>query len=52
MSGRSAKAQRASTPDATPAASSGQFTKTLVRVLGIQVITLALLWFLQSHFTS
>ena len=52
MSGRSAKARRASKPKAKPSASSGQFTKTLARVLGIQVITLALLWFLQSHFTS
>jgi hypothetical protein len=30
---------------------SGQFAKTLVRVLTVQVITLLLLWLLQSKFS-
>lgn len=51
MTGRSAKARRAANPEPKPAESNGRFTKTLVSVLGVQVITLALLWFLQSHFT-
>ena len=29
-----------------------QFGKTLVRVIGVQVITLVLLWLLQSHFSK
>ena len=36
-------------PPATRA--SGQFGKTLVRVLAVQVVTLVLLWLLQSHFS-
>jgi hypothetical protein len=28
-----------------------KFGSTLAKVLGVQVITLALLWFLQSHFS-
>jgi hypothetical protein len=28
-----------------------QFGKTLVRVIGAEVITLVLLWLLQSHFS-
>lgn len=52
MSGRSANAKRAAKAEAKRSQSSGQFTKTLVSVLGVQVITLALLWFLQSHFTG
>jgi len=31
---------------------SGRFIKTLVRVLAVQVITLLLLWLLQSHFSA
>lgn len=30
---------------------SGQFAKTAVRVLGVQVVTLLLLWLLQSKFS-
>jgi hypothetical protein len=29
-----------------------RFVKTLMSVLGVQVITLVLLWLLQSHFSS
>lgn len=33
------------------AASSSQFRRTLIRVMAVQVITLVLLWLIQSHFT-
>jgi hypothetical protein len=33
------------------AAARGRFVKTLVSVLGVQVITLVLLWLLQSTFS-
>lgn len=51
MNERPAKAARQ--PDESPqdAAARGRFTKTLVSVLGVQVITLVLLWLLQSTFS-
>jgi hypothetical protein len=53
MSGRSAKASRQQNAAAkeSPASGRWQFAKTLVRVLGVQVITLVLLWLLQSTFS-
>jgi hypothetical protein len=30
---------------------SGRFLRTLVRVLGVQVVTLLLLWLLQARYT-
>jgi hypothetical protein len=52
MSERPAKAARQS-PGAPPedAPARGRFVKTLVSVLGVQVITLVLLWLLQSTFS-
>jgi hypothetical protein len=53
MSERSAKARsrgNASPKDSRPAARA-RFVKTLVSVLGVQVITLVLLWLLQSTFS-
>jgi len=34
------------------AESSARFRRTLVRVMAVQVITLLLLWLLQSHFRT
>ena len=53
MSERQAKAARQPSPAAPPqdAVERGRFVKTLVRVLGVQVITLALLWLLQKTFS-
>lgn len=30
---------------------SSRFRRTVVRVLGVQIVTLLLLWLLQSHYT-
>ena len=50
MSGKPAKAaSRRGAPD--DSAGRAQFVKTLVRVLGVQVITLVLLWLLQKTFS-
>ncbi|HVH68456.1 MAG TPA: hypothetical protein VM716_11345 [Gemmatimonadales bacterium] len=35
----------------SPAAASGLFRRTLIRVLAVQVATLLLLWLLQTHYT-
>jgi len=54
MSGRPATADRRSAPPGPSKADGGgkgQFAKTLVRVLGVQVITLLLLWLLQKTFS-
>jgi hypothetical protein len=51
MSRRSAKAPRRPVEPPRDAAARGRFVKTLVKVLGVQVITLALLWLLQSTFS-
>ncbi|HEV8446084.1 MAG TPA: hypothetical protein VGQ44_04670 [Gemmatimonadaceae bacterium] len=51
MSGRSAKADRRSAQQPQDAAARGRFVKTLLSVLGVQVITLLLLWLLQSTFS-
>jgi hypothetical protein len=32
--------------------SEGRFRRTLTRVLAVQIVTLALLWLLQSHFSA
>ena len=56
MSGRSAKGgaarRNAEQPPANEAdaAAGGRFVRTLVSVLGVQAITLVLLWLLQSTF--
>jgi hypothetical protein len=53
MSERPARAGRQSSRATPPqdAAARGRFVKTLVSVLGVQVVTLVLLWLLQSTFS-
>ena len=49
--GHGRPADRARRASGLGAAMSGQFAKTAVRVLGVQVVTLLLLWLLQSKFS-
>ena len=39
-------------PTLEPADSRARFVRTLVRVLSVQVVTLALLWLLQSRYAG
>ena len=51
MSGRSATPSRKQKAAPNEPAARRRFVVTLVRVLGVQVITLMLLWLLQSTFS-
>jgi hypothetical protein len=51
VSDRSSEARSDRSVKSNGSQASGQFVKTLARVLGVQVITLVLLWLLQSYFS-
>jgi hypothetical protein len=51
MSGRTSKAKRGRDPQRENPEARRRFVKTLAQVLGVQVITLVLLWLLQTHFS-
>jgi hypothetical protein len=38
-------------PSKSPPSTTPTFRKTLLRVMAVQVITLVMLWLLQSHYT-
>ncbi len=51
MSKRSKAPRRGASPKDSQAGARARFVKTLASVLGVQVITLVLLWLLQSTFS-